>query len=143
MRLTFSFFFNINRFCVRWIRKIHCWMNAVASLNQNKIFRRKQPKASTIKKAKDFLPKLLKLMESSIAFQSKKILLTWDRLLDRSYPKMTKAIGYDVKTNVLKVKVYNASLYATLSQCSQHKMIQRIREELPCANIKKIQFVLG
>lgn len=123
--------------------QIHCWMGDVSFLSKRRIFNRRRPTASTIKKAKDFLPKLLKSMEASIASQSKEILLAWDRLLDRTYPNMTKAIGYDSKTNTLKVEVYNASLYATLNQCSQYKMIMRIKEVQPHAIIKKIQFVLG
>lgn len=112
-----------------------------------RIFRKKRgkwnPTESTIKKAQGFLPLLLKSMAACVQSQSQEILKAWDRLSEEKYCGMSKAVGYDNKSKTLQIKVFDSSFYATLSQCPQKQLIAYIKQAVPHADLKRVQFILG
>ena len=95
----------------------------------------------TNKHLKDLLPSVLREIDSRRNERPDLILEGWGRVIDEKWRSMTQAISFE--KGVLMVKVKNAALYSVLVQQEKEKLLRKLQEKFPEAEIKNIIFRIG
>jgi hypothetical protein len=95
----------------------------------------------TNKHLKDLLPSILKKIEGQKKERPDLILAGWNQIIEEKWRPMTQAVSFE--KGVLMVKVKNASLYSVLVQQEKTKLLRKMQEKFPEAELKNIVFRIG
>ena len=95
----------------------------------------------TNKHLRDLLPQKLREIEDRRDEKPSVILEQWSQIIDEKWRPMTQAISFE--KGVLMVKVKNAALYSVLVQQEKERLLRKMQNKFPEAEIKNIIFRIG
>lgn len=95
----------------------------------------------TTRKMNDVLPGVLAKIYRHQENRSGLILAAWPHLVGDKIATMSKALSFD--EGVLQVSVANSSLLSLLQQVEKRKLLIRLKQKFPKADIKDIRFRMG
>lgn len=108
--------------------------------NQNKLYMKHRSR-TTIKPVSQYLAKYLRRVQISLSNQVPSIIRHWEDIVGEDLASMSKVIG--IRDQVLLISVANSSIYAILQrQDKKDAILTKVRQCVPSAKIKKIQFLL-
>lgn len=95
----------------------------------------------TNKHLKDLLPAALSEIDGKRSERPDLILEGWAQIADEKWRAMAQAISFEKGQLVVKVK--NAALYSVLVQQEREKLLKKLQNKFPEAEIKNIIFRIG
>ncbi len=87
------------------------------------------------------LPKILDKIASSQDRRPDLVVAGWPEIIGERLGPMTRAVSF--VEGVLLVHVKNTTLYSLLAQHEKAKLLQRLQEKFPKANVRNITFRIG
>jgi hypothetical protein len=95
----------------------------------------------TNKHLKDLLSSALKDIEGRKKRRPDQLLAGWSEVIEEKWRPMTHAVSFE--KGVLMVKVKNAALYSVLVQQETEKLLRKLQQRFPEAELKNIVFRIG
>ena len=89
----------------------------------------------------DLLPVVLSRIGQVYEQRSDLILALWPDIIGPKLAPMAQAVSFS--EGILLVKVKNSTLYSLLSQNDKPRLLNKLRQKFPRADIKTIQFRIG
>jgi hypothetical protein len=89
----------------------------------------------------ELLPVVLKHVSNVYGDRGDLIMDAWSSIMGPNLSGMTQAVSFE--NGVLYVKVRNSTLYSLLTQHDKPRILKKLRQKFPGANIKTIVFRMG
>lgn len=95
----------------------------------------------TTKQFRDIIPSVLSAIHSTYEERPDLIIASWPQLVGPKIAKFTSPESFI--EGILKVKVYNSTLYSLLNQTEKAKLLAAFRRKFPKVEIKDLIFRMG